>query len=204
MWANRSFNILERRRAEVRQIQRELAGEVLPDAPGNTNAARLRKSLKPYSDVHSIASNTIIDNNDITYMYANPQQKLHRAFDIAFLNCQGAFNCLDRGSELGKKSVPHNGKQASGVQADQRLNYLRAECSNLGERALLVFCHPARITNHICRQNGRQPALDTPSGHNTPSLLPATIAGLVITAKMHPTRIGAGVEQRLCRCGHGL
>jgi len=160
--AHRLGNVFERLGPKVVEIRVHPSAGVSPGVFGQTDSARLRQGLQPRGDIHAVAENIVVLDNDVAEIDADAKLDpliqrcighgmVHRA-----LPSQGAFDGVHHAGKFNQQAVAHQLDHAPPVPVDDRFDGVLAQSIEAGKRACLVIAHQARIANHVCGQNSCQ------------------------------------------------
>ena len=139
----------------------------------NENAAGRAQSLQPCRYIDALAINVVSFHEDIAEI--DPDVEFEALVFDQFgierskspLGFYGAVDRIHHTGEFGQEPVAHEFHDTSVVLAnfrlDQRLTVRLETC----KRACLVDLHKAAVADHICRKNGREPALVSLQGRTS-------------------------------------
>jgi hypothetical protein len=143
----------------------------------NTNPAWFGYALKPCGDVHAIAVNVVIIDDDVAEVHANP--KFDPLIDTyvgvplthAALHFNGAPYRVNHGRKLDQHAVPGRLDDPAPMFFDFRIDERLPMPLQLSECAFLIRAHETTVTGHISSQNCCQPAFHDASSNRRPLLL---------------------------------
>ena len=124
---NLGCDVLKFRCAEIRHLQRDLAGGILADAPGNADAARLGKRFQARRDDHAITEQIVALRHHLALVHADAQPQAVRLGAQPLLNGDRAAQCLNGAGEGGEEAVACGLEQPASVLSRERLYQIGAQ-----------------------------------------------------------------------------
>ena len=142
--------------------RRDLAGNRLGDNARNHDAPGFGVLLKPRRDIHAVAKNVVLLDDDIREVEPHPEQDRVIGGPIAIgrhrllLDRQAAVRGADRAPECGKEAIPGMLDQRSVMLRERRQHNLLVDLHQASVSLLLGALHQSRITRNIGCQHGQQ------------------------------------------------
>jgi hypothetical protein len=109
---DRSGDVLEGLLAEISELDRDLAANLIVSGRSDADATRLRDTLKPRSYVHAIAKNVLSFDQDVPKVDPDPKEHTPVLWDtfVPFghhrLHRHGALDRIDHRGKLKEHTVP--------------------------------------------------------------------------------------------------
>src|ERR1700733_1205659 len=165
-------DVLEVPKPQLLAGKREFFEQVIMCLARNANSARFGYTLKPCGDVHAIAVNIVIIDDDVAEVYANP--KFDPLIDTypgvplahAALHFNGASYRVNHRRELDQHAVPGRLDDTASMFFDFRIDQRLPMPLQLSERAFLIHAHKTAVAGHIRSHNCCKPALHDASSNN--------------------------------------
>src|SRR6185436_9008814 len=149
----------------VLEVHVELAAHLPIGVVGYANPARLRDALEPRGDVHAVAENIVVLDDDVADMNADADLDplVGRDRSIAFghtaLNLDGAARRIDRAAEFDQDAIAGPLDDAAAVLGDLGLQEFAAMGVQSLQRAFLVGSHQPAVAHDVAGKNRGQPSL---------------------------------------------
>ena len=149
--------------AQIGEADGKLLAHMLAHRGADTDLVRLRQSLEARRDIHSIAEDVAVLDDDVAHIdadaepYALALVKIGVAILHSLLQHHGAAHRIDDRRKLDQKAVPRGLDDASLVLGDQRVDELPAVGFERGKRPFLVGAHEPRISGHVSGKDGGEP-----------------------------------------------
>jgi hypothetical protein len=135
--AHRPGNVLQMLLAKIVDGNIDPAGDVLEDRPRQAQSTRLGDLLKARRDIHAIAVDVAVFDDDITEVnsYAEPQRRLPARTCHAALPGERAVDGIDDALELDQKAIAHELNHPAPVESDQGFDHVLAQACKKIERS---------------------------------------------------------------------
>ena len=149
--------------AEIGEADGKLLADMLAHRGADTDPVRLRQSLEARRDIHAIAEDVAVLDDDVAHIDADAEPYALALVEVgvailhSLLQHHGAAHRVDDGRKLDEKAVPRRLDDAALVLGDQRVDELPAVAFERGKRPFLVGAHEARISGHVGGQDGSEP-----------------------------------------------
>ena len=156
------------------EAEGELVLDLVVHVAGDADPARLGQGLQPRGDVHPVAEDVAGLVDDVADVDADAEADAFGLGDgrlplgHAALDRDRAGDRVDGARKLAEDAVAHQLDDTPAMLGDERLDELLAVGLQAIEGALLVALHQARVADHVRREDGGEPAVDTGSGHDGP------------------------------------
>jgi hypothetical protein len=149
--ANRLLDVFQLRRADILNSQRDLAGGILANPPGDADTTRLSEPLQARRDVHPVAQEIAVRlHRHVGRMKANTKlDALLHAHRL--LDGYRALHRLHPTRKLGQQTVASCFEHASTMSGHLRIDHAGRQRSQLRQRARFVGPDEARISHDISR-----------------------------------------------------
>ena len=157
-------DVLQLRRAEIIDLQRDLAGGVLADAGGNADATRLGQRLQPRRDDHAIAQQIVALCHYLALMHADAQPQAVGLGAQLLLDGDGAAQCLHGAGEGDEEAIAGGLEQPAAMRGRDRLDEVGAQRAHARQRGRLVRSDHRRIADNIGCQDAGQTAVSLTHG----------------------------------------
>ena len=158
-------DVLDRLLAQEVGAERQLAPDLVVNAAGDVDAARLGQRLQAGGDVHAIAEQVIALDHHVAEVDADPELEPPVLGQLAISGCQLLLD-LDRAScgfdgtrELGQHAVPGAADDPAVAAGDQRVHLLPIRIQG-AERSFLISRHQTAVALHVGTEDGRELTLD--------------------------------------------
>jgi hypothetical protein len=151
--------------AEIVITDRQPAIDLLIYLARNANPARKGDSFEARRDVHPVAKNVAVFNNDVTDIDADPKldatlrQHVYIAGGHSPLHRYGALHRVHHAGELDEHAVAGCFYDPAVVLDDRGVNQRVPVRLQLRQRTLFINSHESAIASYIGGQYGRQPPL---------------------------------------------
>src|SRR5262249_40455941 len=156
-------DVLEVPKPQFLAGKREFFEQVIVRLARNANSARFGYSLKACSDIHAIAVNIVIVDDDVAEVYANPKFDSLLDADPSIplghptLHINGASNRVNHGRKFDQHAVSGCLDDPAPMFFDTWIDERLPMRLQLSERAFLVRAHQTAITGYISSQNCCKP-----------------------------------------------
>jgi hypothetical protein len=143
----------------------------------NANSARFGYTLKPSGNIHAIAVNIVINDDDVAEVYAKPKfdpfinTNPNVTLVHAALHFNGTSYRVNHGRELDQRAVPGRLDDTASMFFNFRIDQRFPMPLQLSERAFLIHTHETAVASHIRSNNCCEPALHDASS-NKPTYEP--------------------------------
>ncbi len=151
--------------AEVLESDVELPLRVLLNAGRHADAAGRRNSLQTCCDIHSVAKNVTVVDDDVAHVDPNAEidPLLLGYVDVAFghaaLDIHGAAHCVHNAAEFGQHPITGVLDDPAAVLGDLGIDQGPQVILEAGVRPFFVQAGQPTVTSDISRDNGREPSL---------------------------------------------
>ncbi len=167
--------------------QRQFALDLVVDLAGYADAAGFRDPLKPCGDVHAIAKDIVVVDDDVADVNADAKFDPEVVRYVGVLHCHaalefhGATHGLHHAGKLDKHAVAGSLHNAPAMRGDSGIDKGLSERLQIGEGALFVAAHQTAVAGDIRRQYSRQPPFNTLAVQRMPlrSLIQSNILDLI-------------------------
>ncbi len=163
---NRLTDILDPLRPQVVEVHLDFRDDLLMDTAGNDHGTGLRQPLQTRGDVHAIAEDIVVLNDNIAEIDANSELDAAGLWRFrvsrrhAILKRHGAPDGIHHAGELGQEPIPRRLDNPSSVLGDAGLDQLAKVGGERGQRAFLVLTHQPRVTRNVGGEDGGEAALN--------------------------------------------
>ena len=180
---DRSFDVLELRRAEIGDRHIEPAAHLAIGVLGKADRAGLSDSFQSRGDVDAVAHEVAVGLlDDVAQMNADPEfypalrRQADVALDEAVLHLDGAAHRVDHAAELDEAPIPGALDHSPVMHGDGRIDEVAAQRPEPRQDAILVRSREPAVADDIRDQDRRNfPGLadGAPSGRMQHSTKPA-------------------------------
>ncbi len=158
---NGTADIFQRLLPQILDGDFETIGNLYCHRGGNTNTAYVGKLLDAGSNIHTVAENIVVFENDIAKIDADPEfdPPILRHVRIsplhALLDLHGALYCIGHALELHEHAVARRLDDPALVLCDGGIDQFNPVRPEAGDRACFVGLHQPAIACHIgCQDCG--------------------------------------------------
>ena len=157
---DRSFDVLELRRAQIGDFHVEPASDLTIGVLGETDRARRCHPLEPGGDIDPVAHQIAVSLlHDIAEMDADTKfdALLRRhagiALNHAALDFDGAAHSVDHAAKLDERPVAGQLDSAAVMQGDGRVDEVAAQSPELRQRPILIGPGESAVADHVGDQD---------------------------------------------------
>jgi hypothetical protein len=153
--SHRELDVLELLLANILERQVEPVADVVAHRLGHRHAAGLGNTFEPGRDIHAIAEQVVIVDNDVAKVDPDPEFDLPVVGDAIVpgahvpLDFGGTFDRVHDAWELDQHPVAGQLHDAALMPGDCRIDQFVSMTFEAGERADLVRAHQAAVAHHI-------------------------------------------------------
>jgi hypothetical protein len=140
----------------------------------DADAARFGEPLKACRQVDAVAVDVAVRLvDDVAEVDADPEPEAELrgnaglALRRAALDRSGTGDRVHRAAEHAQDAVAHQFGDTAAMLRDQRLDELSSEVFEAAQRAVLIRLHQACVADHVRRQDGGEPPVDSGTGHGS-------------------------------------
>jgi hypothetical protein len=157
-------HVLEGRFAPVPERLLQASLDILPDRVGDADTAGLADPFQPRGDVHAVAEDVALLEQDVPEVDADAVGDAHFLWDLVLavgheaLDLQGALNGVDHALELHEKAVARRLDDAPAVLGDLGVDERGAVRLLPGERSRFVSGHQTAEAHHVGGEYGGKSA----------------------------------------------
>ncbi len=172
---DRLGDVLDSLRAHRSEGEVEALAHPLAHLARDAHPAGLGQPLEPGGDVDAIAIDVLALDNDVAKVNPDAEADALGLGEVrlpprhALLDRDRAGDGVHHARELAEHAVARQLDDPAAVLGDERLDQLLAVGLQPGQRAGLVLTHEPRVADHVGRQDGGEPPLDTCRSHAVPS-----------------------------------
>ena len=163
--ADRLGDVLVGALAEGVKGEGEFVADLVVDAAGDADAARLSGGLKAGGNVNAVAEKILPLHHDVAEIDANAEadlavgRKLVVASAQSGLDVGGTTNGFDSAGKFGEDGVARGVEDAAAVHGDERFEDFLVAAEG-AQRVLFVFAHQAAEFGHVGGENGGELAFE--------------------------------------------
>ena len=163
---HRTLDVLQREFAKVAELRIYAIDHGIVGNSGYDDAARLSNTFEPARDIHAVAKNVVVFDNDVADI--DPDTKLKtliwRHGDIALshsvLNVQSAASGVNDTCELDQEPITGGLDDTSPMFGNLEIKEFAPVGPQRCERAFLVGAHQPAISSDVGRKNRSKSAFD--------------------------------------------
>ena len=147
MYPNRIGDVLEHDISAVRERFIDAIADVFEYASGNRDTAWFSSLLEASGDIHAVAQNIVVSDDNVAEIYARSEHDALRivdpliAINDAPLNFNNALRRVDDRRKLQKQAVAHRLDDAAAELADLSVDQVNAMRLKGCKRSRFVFSH---------------------------------------------------------------
>ena len=169
--ADRPRDVLHDLLAEILEPDVEPVADLVAHRARHADAARFRQPFQPRRDVHAVAKNVAVLDDDVAEIDADAELDVAGRGDVgiaprhAALHLRRAQNGVGDALELDQHAVAGGLDDAPAILGDCRIDELEPVGLQARERALLIDLHEAAVADDVRRHDRGEPALDARTLH---------------------------------------
>jgi hypothetical protein len=158
-----SVNVLQPLLANIGELGRDLASNLIVGRRRDADAARFGDALKPRSDVDTVPENVVAFDQDVSEIDPDPEEHTPVLWDALVplahhgLHSHRALDRIDYRGKLKQHAVPRGLHEAPPVLRHESIGNLAVFAERAGG-AYLVEAHEARVPGNVSGDNCGEPA----------------------------------------------